>query len=235
MKKNIYIKILKSLVALTCSALLIVGISINSFASDEQIYTPNTALCGEYTENIDFPEGLSGENDAFILSESNAENTSPDSEADEENIFEEIYLALESNADKIFSILAFVGTLIVGIGYKSGLLPLLGDALSKLKAAVDGLNENGERLNADTKERLLEMENSIQNMERELGKISSNMKHCDELINQRKSLGTLIEGQIDMLYAIFMSSSLPQYQKEEIGTRIQSMREELASYEKTTE
>jgi hypothetical protein len=32
-----------------------------------------------------------------------------------------------------------------------------------------------------------------------------------------------------------MSSALPQYQKDEVGEKIQSMREELASYEEFCE
>ena len=41
--------------------------------------------------------------------------------------------------------------------------------------------------------------------------------------------------QVDMLYAIFMSSALPQYQKDEVGARIKEMREELEKYEETKE
>lgn len=233
MKKNFKSKVIKSLIALSCSALLIVGAGINSFASQEQICIENAQSSGDYTDIFEETRELGGETDVILPSEGEAVNPGADTESDSENIFEEIYLALKSNADKIFSVLAFIGTLIVGIGYKSGLLPLISDAFFKLKAAVEGLNENGEKLNADTKERLLEMEKSLKNMEVDVYRLSSNIKSCDELINQRKSLTTLLEGQIDMLYAIFMSSSLPQYQKEEIGTRIQSMREELASYEKT--
>ena len=45
----------------------------------------------------------------------------------------------------------------------------------------------------------------------------------------------VIEGQIDMLYAIFMSSALPQYQKDEIGERIKLMREVLNNNEISTQ
>ena len=46
---------------------------------------------------------------------------------------------------------------------------------------------------------------------------------------------TILAGQIDMLYSIFMSSGLPQYQKDEIGEKIKEMREELKSYEAAVE
>ena len=44
-----------------------------------------------------------------------------------------------------------------------------------------------------------------------------------------KSYGQVADA---LLYSIFMSSSLPQYQKDMIGERIEELREELKSYEK---
>ena len=58
---------------------------------------------------------------------------------------------------------------------------------------------------------------------------------CDLILAERESMRTILLGQVDMLYAIFMSSALPQYQKDEIGIKIQEMREELASYENAVE
>ena len=70
------------------------------------------------------------------------------------NIFEDIYRLLEANADKIFSILAFIGTIVVSIGYKSGLLPLLRDALSKLKGSIDKVKEDNDTSNRTTGEKI---------------------------------------------------------------------------------
>ena len=72
-------------------------------------------------------------------------------------------------------------------------------------------------------------------MERELSLIEGKVKDYDLLHRERETVKLLLEEQINMLYTIFLSSSLPQYQKDEIGVRIQSMREELASYEKSAE
>ncbi len=151
----------------------------------------------------------------------------------EQNIFEDIYSVVENNADKIFSILAFVGTLIVSIGYKSGLLPLLNDALSKLKGAIDNVRENNERSNAESAGKIDGIAESVRTMESELSLIKTKVKDYDLLHRERETVRVLLEEQINMLYAIFISSALPQYQKDEVGARIQSMREELASYEKS--
>lgn len=156
------------------------------------------------------------------------------------NVFEEIYAAMEANADKIFSILAFVGTIVVGVGYKSGLLPLLRDALSRLKGSIDGVKADGEISKALTEskmnelgEELSEINIAIEKNAAELSRIQWQFESYEELCRQREAMRTILENQIDMLYAIFMSSALPQYQKDEIGIKIQRMREELASYENT--
>ena len=37
----------------------------------------------------------------------------------------------------------------------------------------------------------------------------------------------MVKAQIDMLYDVFMSSALPQYQKDAVGERIAKMKEAL--------
>ena len=154
------------------------------------------------------------------------------------NVFEEIYLAAEANADKIFSALAFVGTLIVGAMYKSGLLPLLTDALARFKGTLDGIKLENERYESLTGAKIADIggaiksiENSIDKTNRELGRIESSLACYEETLKERESMKIILSAQIDMLYSIFMSSSLPQFEKEEIGNRITRMREELNSYE----
>ncbi len=159
-----------------------------------------------------------------------------------ENIFENTYKLLEANADKIFSALAFIGTLIVGIGYKSGLIPLLREALSKLKNAIDGVKADGEEAKALTNEKLLllasrldDISTTLEKEDLELEKIGTQLEDYEEFKAERESMRLILSGQIDMLYAIFMSSALPQYQKDEVGERISAMREELSAYEASAE
>lgn len=147
------------------------------------------------------------------------------------NIFEEIYTALQLNADKIFSILAFIGTLIVGVGYKSGLLPLLRDAITKLKGSIDKVKDDEAARGVLTEENLQRINSSIEDMRKDLSEIKDQSAEVTELCYERESMRLILEAQIDMLYAIFMSSALPQYQKDEVGERISEMREELKLYE----
>ena len=157
---------------------------------------------------------------------------------DSDNVFDYIYSIIEENADKIFSILAFVGTVIVGVGYKSGFLPLLRDALSKLKGSIDKVKEEGESNNLCTREKIsnigsaiTEINDTLAKNTEEVARIKWQFESYEEMCREREKMRTIMQGQIDMLYAIFMSSALPQYQKEEIGTKISEMREELKAYE----
>ena len=156
-----------------------------------------------------------------------------------ENIFEQIYTLAMENSDKIFSILAFLGTLVVSIGYKSGLIPLLRDALSRLKGEMDVIKADSDKNNRLFGERLDKTGVAIERIEKaldenakELSRIEWQFESYEELLRERQALKTILEGQMYLLYSIFMSSSLPQYQKDMIGERIEELREELKSYEK---
>ena len=126
----------------------------------------------------------------------------------------------------------------VGVGYKSGLIPLLRDALSKLKGAIDSAKEENEKSSLITKEgidgintAISDIDKSVKKSADELSRIGWEFESYKAMQKERESMRIILANQIDMLYAIFMSSSLPQYQKDEIGVKIQEMREELKSYE----
>ena len=126
----------------------------------------------------------------------------------------------------------------VGVGYKSGLIPLLRDALSKLKGAIDSAKEENEKTSLITKEgidgintAISDIDKSVKKSADELSRIGWEFESYKAMQKERESMRIILANQIDMLYAIFMSSSLPQYQKDEIGVKIQEMREELKSYE----
>lgn len=160
-------------------------------------------------------------------------------EAAGENVFAEIYSVVKANADKIFSALAFIGTLIVGAMYKSGLLPILSDALAKFKSALDAIKSENERYESIASAKISDIGNSIKGIEdsiiktnTEIARIESELATYEAALAERKSMKIILTSQIDMLYNIFMTSSLPQFEKEEIGKKISQMREELNSYEK---
>lgn len=166
------------------------------------------------------------------LSNENAENSIESGESIS-NIFEKIYVEVENNADKIFSALAFIATLVVGIFYKSGLLPLLKDALSRLKSTIDNAKEAEEMHSIDTNNKIDAISQTVTKMEEQIRDIEHGSRDIERLCREREAMRTILTSQVDMLYAIFICSSLPEYQKEEIGLKIQQMREELGAYEQT--
>ena len=201
---------------------LLFGIGISAYATESDNIPTEGYIEGEKTD-----PGVEKSEDTELLPEEGGDYT--------QNIFEEIYNLLEKNADKIFSILAFIGTLVVGVGYKSGLLPLLREALAKLKSSIDGVKANSDEREAITSQKLKEIGSAVERIEAQLAIVENERVDYTELYRDRESMRVILAGQIDMLYAIFMSSALPQYQKDEIGERISEMREELISYESDEE
>lgn len=159
-----------------------------------------------------------------------------------ENIFEKIYEELSRYGTEILSALTLIGTLIIGFAYKKGLLPLVTRAINAAQGVLTKLKD---KTDADAKathegldavsERLANMENSVTLFADTLTTLEEKLACETEYINERKRLCAVMSAQVDMLYDIFMASALPQYQKDAVGSRIQSMREELSAYEKAAE
>jgi hypothetical protein len=245
MKENINKKRVLVCVAaaiLLAISLFFLGIAVSAEERDEStVYM--AAEENSYDENADTKsqdttEEILGEDIGAEVEESPLdENGSDKNILSSENIFEDIYRMLEQNADKIFSILAFVGSIIIGVGYKSGLLPLLRDAISKLKGSIDRVKEDNDTSNRENGEKIknittaiTEINDTLTRNTEEIARIEWQFESYEEMRREREKMRLVIEGQIDMLYAIFMSSALPQYQKDEIGTKISKMKEELSCY-----
>lgn len=174
---------------------------------------------------------------AFATSEDIALDTAEGEtvyDASAADIFDDIYAAVMSNADKILSALAFCGTVIVGFAYKKGLLPLLGKAMTAISRSVEGIKEDGIKSAQSTEERLTDIDSSIKEIRESssrtdtaISEIEAHLARYENAVAQYSAMKTVMSAQTDMLYSVFMSSALPQYQKEEIGERISEMKKEL--------
>ena len=156
------------------------------------------------------------------------------SEEDGENIFSELYGVALRHADKIFSALAFLGSILIAFAYKKGLLPVIKGALSAMGAATAKLKEEAKSATdkaaeavsaAGTKLEIAEgmlrmLTGKLDDLKAELDKAREEQERCGEF-------KIILSSQIDMLYEIFMSSSLPQYQKEAVGNKIAEMKRHL--------
>ena len=217
---------------------LFIALSLTVCASNEEI-TEDCSIEAEKAwdaEEIDSTESHSSEEQ-----EDTAEGGTQES-SDYDNIFDDIYNELLKNADKIFAALAFIGTMIVSFAYKKGLIPMLSGAVTALKGTVDSIKHDGVENAKSTGEKISSIESGVRDVlccaessDKSIEEISKRLDTLDSVINQYESMRTILSAQVDMLYAIFTCSALPEYQKEAVGARIKLMREELEKNEKSEE
>ena len=161
-----------------------------------------------------------------------------DSEAqtfEEDTFFGMLYEEISEHSDKLLAALSFVGSLIVIFAYKKGLLPIIKASLGALGTAVSSIKDESERASAEAGvimsgavEKLCAAEAVISDLSKQLENIEHRLEEANGKQLESKTVYTVISAQIDMLYEVFMSSSLPAYQKESVGEKITEMKRSLA-------
>lgn len=178
----------------------------------------------------------------FVLAEDlseeiNVTNTEDLSNEDinnkEENTFNEIYLSISENSDKIFSLFSFLGTIIIAIIYKKGLMPGLKKAVSSVSDALSAIKKESEKTSAESSEYRGQINSLSEKTEEAITELECLREELsvEKSSRERGVLMRLLYGQIELLSDIFMSSSLPEYKKEEVGTRINKMKEAMKNEE----
>ena len=188
-------------------------------------------------DNIDEVGDYSDADDNEEYAAKDDESTEKESE-EKKNDFEEIYNAAMSHISEILSLAAFIGSLVCAIIYKSGLMPLMENGLKSLKNAALKIKEATDKAECDNKESIVNISRKIDDIENTLGDM------CDAFLavidalegyenhrEHQKRLDTVLEGELDMLYDIFMTSALPEYEKARVGERMTKLKEALNSGE----
>lgn len=154
--------------------------------------------------------------------------------AEEKNAFELFFDTALENADKIFSLLAFSGTVLVAFAYKKGLFPFVEKALSALSGSVKKLREEinekeklGEGVKKELENKLSECDGLITSLREGLASLDEKLGTYAENKNTNESVKAIMLAEVEMLYEIFMSSSLPQYQKDRVGECFSRMKSAL--------
>ena len=154
--------------------------------------------------------------------------------AAEKNVFELGYEAVLAHSDEILSALSFLGAVTVGFAYKKGLVPTLNEALARLRGTVNGIKESTEQAQKerDTEMKLLKtgltgLEDTIADCTEAMSAVDRRLSDIGEDAAQLSSLKAVMRAQVEMLYDIFISSALPEYQKESVGMRINEMKKLL--------
>ena len=167
------------------------------------------------------------------------DDTTSVTDAAEDNFFTVAYEEISSYASEILCALTLAASLILAFAYKKGLLPLvqgalvsIGNAVTKIKDSTEVSEQKASRLEEN-------LESGIQGAKAALDKvieriasfeqtISAKLLNEEQIKEEYKKLGFVVGAQIDMLYDIFMTSSLPQYQKDAVNKRISEMKEVIA-------
>ncbi|MBO5907176.1 MAG: hypothetical protein J6Q85_03385 [Clostridia bacterium] len=158
--------------------------------------------------------------------------------AEGENVFTQIYEYLCAYSGDIFGALAFITSLILSFLYKNKLVPTISkgnDRVEKeLKRLCDAKRDTLDELRAENETLstgICELKRAQDESALEVRSALEKIKSTGELITQKDNAMLVISSQVDLLYDIFMASSMPQYQKEKIGIQIAKMKEKLAENE----
>ena len=160
------------------------------------------------------------------------ENEEPANES--KNPFAEVYAYVCDHADNIFSSLAFIGSIAIAFVYKKGLMPALSSALGNLRASVKTIIDTAEKTLAGSENAYADFKSNMELIGKGLDTLCISVAELDQRLaasekqaDEAKAMKTIMSAQVDMLYSIFMSSSLPQYSKDAVGERISEMKAAL--------
>ena len=154
------------------------------------------------------------------------------------NFFDELFDSFMEHSEKILGALTLIGSLILAFAYKRGFLPLVKSSLSALIDTVskikDKTQENDliyKEFSSTLTERLNIAETSLEKLTEHIDGLTASLGSAEEVMTENEKLKIIMNTQVDMLYDVFMCSSLPEFQKERIGERIKKMKEALGSDE----
>ena len=229
MKKGFKFLLITFALALTFS----VGIVAYAEDATPEIYVATDAQSPDFTEE----NAEATENTEEVLNKE-GENDALTEEKEAKNGFTAAYNLLIDHLSELLSALTLISSIVVGYLYKKGLLPSVKGVLSGINGAVGRLKESSdkeiENRKTDTKkveDTLVAFGKSLEEQGRLISSIEERLISEEEYYKQKEKLNLILASQVDMLYNIFISSSLPQYQKDAMNEKIIAMKKELKNYE----
>jgi hypothetical protein len=153
---------------------------------------------------------------------------------------------VKAYTSEIFCSLTFIGSLITAFLYKKGLLPTLSEGINKIYSIAKSSGERAEDMQKESADSInkfisdvlpiLEKTKDLADYAEALHRESVGIK--DELEREkaeRENLTRVLDGQTDLLYGVFMSASLPEYQKEMLTEKYSFIKALIAERGKETE
>ena len=137
---------------------------------------------------------------------------------------------VRSYTSEIFCSLTFVGSLITAFLYKKGLLPTLSEGINRIYSIVAKSREVSESLQKKSDERIESFLNSSLPFLEKAGELTeyaealrqNSLAMSDELQREKEERAALVQvlsGQTDLLYGVFMSANIPEFQKEQLAQK----------------
>lgn len=158
------------------------------------------------------------------------------SDVGEQNVFAALLESFKAYSGEIMSLLTLVASLILALCYKNGLMPIVKSTLSGLLSAVEKIKENVDAGDERSKNFTSALSTRLESAEQLIDKLSEGVDRATRALDERqrdederRDMRVILTAQIDMLYDIFMTSALPQYQKDAVGERISEMKGLLGS------
>lgn len=166
-----------------------------------------------------------------------ADNKASTEEAkNETNVFEEIYGFAKKNAGEITSMLSFISSLVLVFAFRNGLFPFLKTSMKAIVSKIGDIQKEAkekigesQKLAEIVETRLLEAEKIFTSLHERLLCAEEKMLAVEKLHTDAECTKNVILAEVELLYEIFMSSSLPQYQKEAVGEKIHEMKKKIAT------
>jgi hypothetical protein len=171
------------------------------------------------------------------LPEENAVFDEKEADVPTENSFSRIYEFINENSDKLLSLCSFIGTLVIALLYKNGFIPGLKRATASVSEALNRIKEESERIAKGTQSNDVALEKLLDQTQKQIKAIEAMCDNPDResLESERRVIRALMSEEVELLGDIFMSSSLPDYKKEEVGVRLNKLRETIKNEEQYCE
>ena len=157
---------------------------------------------------------------------SNTKQTERDS-----NFFTDLYAEFSPHLGDLLSALSFAASLIIMIACKKSVLPGFRGAQEAISISYDKMTKENESTMSAVIEgydllsrRMEELERSVVSLSESSSEYIKRLESID-YERERTALREILLTQVDMLYNVFISSSLPQYQKDGVGRAIEKMRD----------
>ena len=162
--------------------------------------------------------------DTDLSSDTAADTTEESIEA---NVFDAIFAAVSDYSGEILSAISAVLSGIVIFAYRKGILPLLSGGLSAVESEVKEIEKHSKSQNECTAALTSALSEGLSRANELLNSLEERISNAERTYKSTDEVFSVLFTQIELLSEIFLSSSLPAYEKERVAEKISEMKATL--------